>query len=191
MDIMYCEIEGIVPILFNRFTDEAQKDMEGATARMKKTREELIKQAEGKVYRKPGIDEIGIPADNIKKCILEGCKQAGVKLGKKSAEPFLRAGLHLKEDFVPIKGKYTFDGIHECSGRIPPRTGARVILFRPYVDSGWEASFRLVKLDTMFSWKTVEAAIQRGGIGIGLCDHRPEYGRFILKNFKEVAADGE
>lgn len=185
-------IEGIVPILFNRLipgdlSDSGSKGKGGKNL----TESDLIAKAYQKVYRKDNDEKgvLGVPAENIKKNILEGCGFAGVKIGRRGAYGYIRATVHLDTDFVPFVGQPVEpDGIHLATGRIPPGPrGARVILRRPYLKKGWQLSYCLYLMDERVSPPMVEDSIKEGGLLVGLCDHRPEFGRFKLIQFDEIS----
>ena len=105
MKTIKTELEGIAPILFNRFTEEAQGAMERGSSGKPRTVEQRIEEAHNKVYRKNGF--IGVPASAIKKSLLVGVQKAKIKFGRGSAEPYLRALLFPEEDFYSIHGAGT------------------------------------------------------------------------------------
>jgi len=176
------EIEGICPILFNRFTDEAQTAMEKGTSGKKLSKNDKIKEAKNKVYRQSPRGEIGVPSNNIKKSMLIGCQMAGIKVGRRGAMSYMRATMFLDTDFVSFGVKKP-DGIHECTGRIPPRTGARAVIRRPFLNTGWKLSFQLILTDERIPPETAKISLEEAGLLCGLCDHRPEYGRFKVNKF--------
>jgi hypothetical protein len=176
------EIEGIAPILFNKMTSSALSQLDSGGRGKKKDRDAQILNAKDKVYREKPKGPIGIPSGNFKKALLEGCKMAGAKVGRKSAEPFMRATVFPEKDFISF-GKKKEDGIHECTGRVPPRTGGRVIIRRPYLKEGWKASFSLLLMDDRITSGIVKESLEEAGLLIGLCDHRPEFGRFKVNKF--------
>lgn len=175
------ELEGICPIMFNRLLDT---DLSPDAPKGKKTREEYIAEAKQRIYMKDDI--MGVPAVSVKKNMREGCKSAGIKLGKKSAEPLMRALVHFETDFVPFTNRTTFDGIHETTARRPPRTGGRVQVWWPYCNEKWKVAFNLYIVDDRIRPTMVEKAFHEGGLAIGLCEHRPEYGRYKVTGFAEI-----
>jgi|GEM_PF-1554675 len=177
----FVEIEGIVPMLFNRFTEKNKETLDKKTQGRKKNKTERIEEAYEKCYRKNGF--IGVPAINIKKSMLNGCQSAGIKLGRRSAMPYMRALVHLDTDFCSLNKKDP-DGIHEGTGRIPPRTGSMVIIRRPYVDTGWKLKFGIYVIDERISPEIVKESLEEAGLVIGLCDHRPDFGRFKVNKFE-------
>jgi len=182
------DIEGISPVLFNRFTEEAQIALEARTTGKRKTVDDKMKEAETKVYRKTPRGNLIIPKTHIKKSMLEGCGFAGFKIGRRSAAPFIRATVFVNDDMdLGVKKP---DGIHECTGRIPPGPkGKMVVIRRPYLDTGWKASFGMMATDDRVDLSIIEGSIREAGLVCGLCDHRPEFGRFIVKRFEVVGTD--
>jgi hypothetical protein len=184
-------IEGIAPILFNRFTEKAQQNLEKGSQGKPATKQGRIDEAYEKVYRNGG-PEIGVPTLHIKKCILEGCRMAKIKLGRSSAVAYIRAVVFPQSDFMPLhkpSGEvYTKpDGIHECVGNIPPGPkGKKAIIRRPYCSPGWKGEFVLDIFDERVSPDMVKASLEEAGVLCGLCDHRPEYGRFKVVSFEET-----
>ena len=180
-------IEGIAPILFNRFTEEQQKALEerktGGTRTVAKSQAEALK----KVYRNG--NGLYCPAANLKKSLLNGITKGNVKEGRGSARPYIEATVFIKPQEVEF-GKKDPDFIHECTGRIPPKTGARVVLRRPGLREGWELSFSMIVMDDRRSADQIRLGWEEAGLLVGLCDGRPEYGRFILKEW-EVITDGK
>ncbi|MBU2552486.1 MAG: hypothetical protein KKB20_29005 [Proteobacteria bacterium] len=180
------EIEGVSLILFNRFTEENAEAVKGKTSK-KKNDEERVAVAYDKVYRLPGGTALCLPSDNIKKAMLEGCRFAGIKIGRRSAEPYMRPTVFFEDAFVPFAGDVPApDGLHECSGRIPPKTGGRVMIRRPYLDKGWKLRFSLTLLDNRVTELMVRQSLEEAGRMVGLGDHRPEYGRFQVNEFKSL-----
>ena len=181
------EVEGIAPILFNRFTDQAAAQVDAGGRGKKKTKAERIKEAHKLIY----TDAKGfmvIPAVNVKKSLLEGCGMAGIKIGRRGAITFMRPTVFIVGDHVYFltKGKKRKkpDGIHECSGRRPPRTGGRCIVRRPYLNAGWTAKFQFVAYDDRLTGDMIKQALVESGMLCGWCDHRPEFGRFKVVKFE-------
>jgi len=189
MKTLDIEIQGICPILFNRFTEEAQEGLDRGSGGKKLNKTQRLAEAKKKVYRENNKKSgpIGVPFINTMKSIRIGSQTAGIKVGRRGAEPFIRATCFIEQAFVPIKknGKALIeaDGIHECTGRIPPGTrGAMAIIRRPYVDTGWTMEFTVLLMDERIAPIMFEEDLNEAGSVVGLCDHRPEYGRFrVLK----------
>ena len=176
-------IEGIAPILFNRFTEEQQKAMETRKTGGTRTVEGSKKEALTKVYRNK--EGLFCPAANLKKSFLNGITKGNIKEGRGSARPYLEATVFIQPSEVPF-GVKDADFIHEVTGRIPPKTGARVVIRRPGLKEGWRLSFALQVVDDRRSPDSIQRGFEEAGLLIGLCDGRPEYGRFIVKDWEVI-----
>jgi len=176
-----CEIEGVCAMLFKRLTEEIAEGIVTGVNK-KYTEKERKKFAENHVYKKTPRSNIGVPALNLKKCLLEGCISSGVKCGRKSATQYVRATVFIDPDFLDL-GQKKPDGIHAATVRIPPRTGARVMGYWPYVDAGWKLNFHFNLFDERITPELLKVALTEAGTIKGLCDHRPEYGRFKINRF--------
>ncbi len=176
-------IEGIAPILFNRFTDEQKEALETRRTGGTRTKEDSKKEALTKVYR----NDAGLycPSVNIKKTFLNGITKGNIKEGRSSARPYLEATVFIQPSEVPFNVDEP-DFIHEITGRIPPKTGARVIIRRPGLKEGWKLSFTLVVVDDRRSAESIRRGFEEAGLLVGLCDGRPEYGRFIVKDWQVI-----
>jgi hypothetical protein len=166
-------LKGMAPILFNRFTEKARPG--------KLRPEELLEEATRRVYRDPDTQSIILPPWNLKKCLMDGSRLGEVKHGKKAIGQYLQALLIVDGD--PQFGRVDYDGLHVCQGRIPPRTGPMVTLYRPKLDPGWILAFRLIIADTTIHPDTLQQIISFAGLLAGLGAWRPEYGRFVLDRF--------
>ena len=170
------KIQGVAPLLFNRFTEEAQEGLKKAATGGRFTDEQRIAEAMEKVYR--GEKGLYLPAWNFKRVMVEGCRKAGLKEGRASAAPFLEATVFA--DGQLWFGKDEPDFIHETWGRRPPKTGGACIVRRPALDVGWELPFGLTVVDDRRSDSQIRRAVEEGGLLCGLGSWRPEYGRFVV-----------
>ena len=167
-------VEGLAPLLFNRMVTELDGPKAG-----KMTEEERRALAEQKVY----CDEQGLywPAWNLKVCIVDGCKRAGIKEGRGSMAPFLMATVFPE---TPRFDKTERDYLHEVVGRIPPKTGAAAMIRRPCLNAGWHLSFALNVVDDRRNPNDIRTAVDSGGLLVGLGSWRPEYGRFRVTEWQ-------
>lgn len=175
------KIKGTTPLLMNKFPE-----IEGNKKGM-----EPAQQAELAAYRlADGM--LCIPARALWKTVINGA--SGKKFGKKSAVTFFASGFTVTETDVSLGVKdYEID---KQTGRIPPRTGARVWLHRPRLDK-WECSFH-VNIDfRVFNTsqpslivKAVKEVIEYAGLFVGVLDYSPRlkgpYGKFEVVSFEEV-----
>lgn len=172
-------LKGMAPYLCNRYTEKARPG--------KLRPEELLEEATRRVYRDPETQALVCPAWNLKKCFMDGARLGEVKHGKKSIVQYLQALLIVEGDAQ--FGRVDYDGLHVCQGRIPPRTGPMVTLYRPKLDAGWTLTFRLLIADTTIHPDTLKQIISFAGLLAGIGAWRPEYGRFMLERF-EVSGFG-
>ncbi len=183
MNTYKATIEGIVPILFNRFTEANQKELDvGSTGRQ--TAEGKNKRALEKVYRNQ--DGLYCPALCVKKAMTLACSIGSLKYGKKALGPILRAVAFIDPTEIPF-GVQEPDYIDVQSGRIPPGPrGARVMINRPALRAGWQLSFNIACFDDRVSGDQIRRALGDAGIYQGLCDGRPDFGRYIIKSFEQI-----
>lgn len=179
-------IEGISPLLMNRFTDAAQLAVSAGTSSVILGKKGTPKeQATPKVY----TDSTGapvLPGPNIFSAIV----QAGtfIKSGKSKVtttkSSIVPAGLALMELECPISPR---DWEVDSRAVVIPSTGGRVIAHRPRFDT-WKTSFSLVVDTTVFSDTVVRELIDLAGQRIGLGDFRPArkgpFGRFKVTSWK-------
>lgn len=166
-------IEGVAPILFNRPYTEPSSTQTEEQRRATAARE--------RVYR--GDQGLYIPAWTFKKMLcVDGATRAGLKIKRTGLSKFLLAGLFLDAD--PLFGVEEADGLNEVWGRVPPRTGAMVKIWRPQLNTGWHLRFAFSILDELIDEAQVRTALETAGLKVGLGGWRPEYGRFIVREWE-------
>jgi hypothetical protein len=100
----------------------------------------------------------------------------------------MRATMFLDTEFVLFNAKRKkYDGVHEIAGNRPPKTGGKCLIKRPYLNEGWKMQFNLHLFDERISVDMAKDAVIEGGLLCGFGDHRPEYGRFKINRFEEIA----
>lgn len=173
------EIEGSAPLLFNRFTEESQADMESGKTGGKFTVEQRRQQALDCIYR----NERGIylPNWNFKCCLIEGARRGKVKEGKGSIAPLLLATMFVDGELV---FSHAVEFLHEHWGRRPPRTGGACMVRRPGLEPGWKLPFCLVVIDDRRDASNIRLALEEAGLLVGLGSWRPEYGRFVVTKWE-------
>ena len=196
MILIRVEIEGMTPLLMNRFTEEAEVKISSGTSAAVKPKSKLSprEQAERKAY----ADENGnlyLPGPNIFACLI----QAGTfhKIGKKAVttlrSSLIPAGIALSEIVCPLNTK-TFEV--DSRSVVIPATGGRIMCHRPRLDS-WALKFTLEVDEDMFHPDFVRELVEDAGHKIGLGDFRPArkgpFGKFSItawraeKNAKKAA----
>lgn len=166
-------IEGICPIQFNRFL---------GMALTKPTPEQEGEAAKQRVYR--NSNGLYLPAENLKRSLRQGATRAGLKIGRNVLEPYISAAVFIDPRELGF-GKDGPDFMLGAWVRIPPgKKGALVWKVRPGLNSGWTVDFSLHVLDDRIDPDKLRIALETAGLFIGVCDRRPEYGRFIVKKWE-------
>jgi hypothetical protein len=181
-------IEGLTPLLMNRFTDEAEiattsghspafPGHANGTPREKATRS---------AYRDAKTGELYVPGPNIFAALVEAGKFH--KLGKNKLttqkSSLVPAGLLVPELMLSL-GTKEFE-VDSRRVRIPA-TGGCVMRHRARVDR-WKTTFTLEVDESMFSAQFVRALVDDAGKKVGLGDYRPAtrgpFGRFVVSGWK-------
>jgi hypothetical protein len=172
-------IEGVTPLLCNRFTEAAQTS-NGTSAAFKSGKKGTPReQCEPKLYQSEE-GEKGVPASNVLAALVNAGKY--IKVGKRTLttakSSHVPAGLQMTDLFLPLTPQSW-----EVDSRsvVIPATGGRIMCHRPRFDK-WSLSFDLDVEDSMFSDDIVRQLMDEAGSKVGLGDWRPErrgpFGRF-------------
>jgi len=171
---------GTSPILFHRWDWEAVQEKADAAKGSKAKKTDNI---ESYVYRN---DEgyLGIAGDNFVRCIQEaGRYEADPRSPRKSLRDLLKAAvlpLDTTAIFTPKRKEWDYEDHRRC---MIQRNG--VTRVRPAMKEGWEIAFSvLVTLPQYIPSQSLLKLANSAGAIIGLCDHRPTYGRFAVKAFE-------
>lgn len=169
-------IEGITPILMNRFIEESEIKLSSGTS----PRE----QAEKKAYRNKDTGELEFPCQNMMACVIE----AGKFFTQKTS--LIPAGVQVLGLTTPFGTK---DFEVDSRSVVIPSTRGRIMCHRPRIDE-WQLTFQLYIDEGMFEPKLVREVIDRAGKIIGLGDYRPQckgsFGRFVVKNWQVIDESG-
>lgn len=185
--LIKCAIEGVSPLLMNRFTEAAQEKVSAATtASFQGKKGTPREQAEPKLYRREDGKPF-IPAANLLAAIV----QAGsfIKSGKSKLttmkSSLVPAGVGISEVELLLTG-----APWEVDSRavVIPATGGRVMCHRPRFDA-WKLACTLEIDDELFSDALVRELLDLAGKRIGLGDFRPArrgpFGRFKVTEWKK------
>jgi len=100
--------------------------------------------------------------------------------GKKTYKDYVRAGIFIDEEEIILEPqKYE---IFACPVVIQR---ARVMSWRPMFKK-WSCEFTLEIADEMLDPTTIKEILIAAGRFKGVGDYRPDYGRFIVEEFKKV-----
>jgi hypothetical protein len=178
-------IQGITPLLMNRFTEENEVAVSSGTrASIKGSKGTPREQAEKKAYRdKDGL--LYIPGPNIFSCLVAAGtfhKAGRVKVTTQKSS-LVPAGLNIVELVCSLGTK-----VWEVDSRsvVIPATGGRIMAHRPRLDE-WSTSFTLDVDEEMFAPNFVRLLVDDAGKKVGLGDYRPSrkgpFGRFVVSSW--------
>jgi hypothetical protein len=170
-------IEGVAPLRMNKFTEESKNTLQGGRKKLSKA--EQIQEAYERTYKNEKGQYI-IPINALKACILDGAKK--VPLGRGKAKKDARAVIFPLEDMVLTHSEPV---ISETVVRIPPVKGAMAVKYH-IVFKEWSGSTKILITDDRFPEEVLKLSLQEAGMYAGILDGRPDFGRFILKEFEQV-----
>lgn len=190
-------IQGISPLLMNRFTEAGEVAVSGATAAtFKGDRGTPREQALAKRYADPD-GNLYIPGANIYACIIAA--GAFHKAGKSKLTTLktslIPAGVMLDDLVCPLHtaaGEVLTSWEVDSRSVVIPSTGGRIMCHRPRVDE-WCCTFNIDVDTSVFAPNLVRAVVDDAGKKIGLGDYRPArkgpFGRFVVTRWEVVEAE--
>lgn len=185
-------IQGITPLICNKFTDEAAlRASSGKNSSF--VGEELtdFERASQKLYISEHSGKPILPGVNIFACIVEGGRfhKANKRQVTTQKSSILYGCASIDEIEVEIMDGGVPWKVDTRPVRIPPRTGGRVLMHRPMFEK-WELEFTLELDEEIIGPKFLRAIVDDAGKRIGLGDYRPDckgpYGRFVVKKWEEM-----
>lgn len=124
--------------------------------------------------------------------MLEGMLRDGAK-ARKLGERF-KAGLLCTDEFFPLvyKGPRTRDGLWKAGEQFVDyrRAGIKgnsVMRTRP-IFKEWSCRFEIQVIDDGITESDIDLALAHAGSRVGIGDYTPRFGRFKVKELKELAA---
>ncbi|MBQ9407431.1 MAG: hypothetical protein IJU37_11935 [Desulfovibrio sp.] len=175
-------IQGVTPILMNRFTEENElKISSGSSAVQIGHKGTPREQASKKTYS-DNEGNLYIPGTNIFACIIEAGKFHKVGKTKVTTKKssLIPAGMAVTEIVCPLNTK---DFEVDSRSVVIPATGGRIVAHRPRLDK-WQLSFTLAVDESMFAPDLVRQIVDDAGCKVGLGDFRPNrkgpFGKFSV-----------
>src|SRR3990167_2069933 len=196
-------IDGVTPLLPNRYVEEAEMVAAIGAKPRDKSKEDEWRQREALLRFHENGQGPFMPARNIRSAMIEGSMASGMKhkTGRTASKlgPFLRRGIIIEppELLFPAemvksleKARKNGNGfpLHRDVVRIPPVTGALVVKYWPKLESwGFEFSMNVFD-DSLEGDGELRAALESAGIFCGLGTGRPDFGKFRVTKWEEVTA---
>jgi len=167
------ELESICPLKMDRWTT-------GVTP---KNDEGYKKQAEEKVY----MDEDGnlaIPSGAVKAAIKYASSEIGKKtMAKKNRQTIMSGVFVLPNSLTMLPKRKKHDGIVEdVVTRGQGTKVTRVVAYRPLIKK-WSVKGKMQFMEDI-SEDFLKSCLELAGLRYGLLSHRPEFGRFMIKNWE-------
>ncbi len=174
---------GESPMLFHRWDCDTIASKGKAK---KNSKEKKTDNLESYVYRcQDGT--LGVPGANLKASILNAAKfSQDPRSPRKSAMDLFKAGIFVATDIASLG---ITDWEFEDKRRAPVQRQG-ITRIRPGVKTGWRMTFEIrVILPEYIGISMLHEVLERAGRLIGLCDYRPEYGRFRVERCVQVALE--
>lgn len=195
---MYIEVEiqGVSPLILNRFTDEAALSATNGTrtSAIGQNRGTPQEQAEKKLYLGADGETLMLPSPNLFACIIAGGEfhKAGKSKITTQKKSLIPACLSIEEVEIPLISEQGWT-VDIRAVRIPS-TGGRILAYRP-IFHDWKLAFTL-DLDTDFlSENLMRAIVDDAGKRVGLGDFRPAckgpFGRFVVTRWQNETQHAE
>lgn len=183
------EITGTDSILFNKMVDQSKSKAEQENQERKDPLE-----VERETWRERCYSDeknnLYIPGENLHECLKEAAKYWGQRLpgeGKKTYTDIItkaivceNLSLGKKIDCLIPFGKSV--NSNPSKGK---RSGSKVYRIRPLLRP-WGGNFKIHVFDGRLTIDVLRVILSYAGTFIGLCDWRPNYGRFELKKITEA-----
>lgn len=168
------KVKGTAPLLMNKFVDTSQ--LPGKSSRGKKVYEPS-EEAEKKAYR-TSSGQLYLPGTHFKASMVKAGSDIKIS-GRKTCKDFIKSGLFiLEEEIVLDQQKYEIHSEPVVIQR------ARVMSWRPKFKQ-WTCKFTIELIDEEWLNPTlVKQVLEAAGKYKAVGDHRPEYGRFEIVDFK-------
>jgi len=174
-------LTGISPMAQHRLTEaDIEKIEKGSTGGRKAVTEQKTEAYERMYYRPDGF--VGVPKRNIKACLIEGIKRAGLKYGRGSLAPYVKATVFVEEN-MPSLGVKEPDFVERFA--VQRKDGQQVVVTRGCLNPGWKLNFTLLVADDRRDTDQLKIALEEAGVLVGLCAGRPEYGRFEVTEWNK------
>lgn len=174
-------VEGISPLMMNRFAEEKAEDVIKRVTGVRVPEDiavALYILPDGKIYQ---------PATHIEGAFIKAAADFKITgKGKKTYKDLAKSTIFVEPDAI----------IHEIQEYgidkrpvVNPTTRGRVIRARPILNK-WSLSFRIKVLDDQFPREVVKSILDHAGARVGVGDYRPRFGRFMVTMF-EVESNEE
>jgi hypothetical protein len=181
LQTVHVTIEGIAPLIVNRFHEEAA---EAATSGIHVRKERLSPEddAASRLYPQNGHGST-FPAENIRQSVIGASSRT--KIGRRSATSDTAAAIYIFPELLNLEGDWHVDS----RAVVIKATGGRILRHRPMFNE-WSISFDLQINTDLIDQRTIHEIVANAGALVGLGDFRPArkgpYGRFAVTSWEVV-----
>ena len=180
-------VRGIVPVCFNKPSEQLQVQIETGQTGGPRDKDKDIAEAEAWVYK--DANGLYLPASWFKAAMLTGASKANLKRGRLAFSTYLKGGVFFVDRAIPT-GKQTREFMHERWGRIPPGPKGKMAWLRnPGLMEGWEVTFRMLVAEDSLPEAHIKTSLETAGISVGIGNGRPDFGRFVIVEWTRHAAE--
>jgi hypothetical protein len=166
------ELQSTSPLKMDKWLNDAQPKSEAGYKKL----------AEKKVYTDTK-GNICIPACAIKAAMKFASSEIGKKMEAKKNRQTVQSAIFFDKEMYSIGKKKPDMIVEDVVTRGVGEKVTRVKTFRPLIKE-WKIKFKLISYNVTKDF--IEQSLERAGFRFGLLSHRPEFGRFIIKSFKEL-----
>jgi hypothetical protein len=176
---VHVTIEGIAPLIVNRFHEEAQEEAtSGVHARRERPGPE--EDATMRLYPQNGHGNT-IPAENLRQSVIVAAGRT--KLGRRAATTDTAAAVYIFPEMLDLQGEWHVDS----RAVVIPATKGRILRHRPMFNT-WSVEFDMQINIDLIPERTVKEILSNAGALVGLGDFRPArkgpYGRFQITSWE-------
>jgi len=183
-----CEIEGMCPIIFHRWSVES---VEAKAAAPKGSRARKTDDTGSYVYRN-GDGMICVPGEYIRQSIIHAAKfRQDPRSARKSLMDLAKAAIFPMNEYCPIISVKTGTPVNEWDlldrRRVVLQRSGAFTRSRPAFLDGWKVKVDLqCRLTEYITPQMLNDLLALAGRVVGLADNRPTYGRFRVTHFEKL-----
>ncbi|SRR5260221_9727315 len=173
------QIQGLTPLIVNRFHEEAAAE---ATSGVHSRKERPGPEEDAKQRLYMNGSGPFLPAENLRQAIIAASSRH--KIGRRAATADIAAAIYLAPFELPLVGEWHVDS----RAVVIKAAGARLLRHRPMFDQ-WSIGFQIQIDNDLVPERLVEAILIDAGSLVGIGDFRPAkkgpYGRFTVMSWKK------
>ena len=167
-------LEGLTPLLVNRFHEAAQAEATAGVHLRHSDRPSPEDDARDRLYTLPD-GGLYFPAENLRQAVITASGRQ--KIGRRSAATDVAAAILIEPFAMPLTGAWEVD----ARPVVIPATRGRMLRYRP-IFASWSLEFTLSWDERLIDQRLVRQALDDAGSYVGVGDFRPQrkgpYGRF-------------